>query len=230
MIDIRWLGRIDYQAAWQLQGQLSRDRAAGRIPDTLLLLEHPPTFTLGRSARPEHVLIDEPARTAKGIALYEVDRGGDVTYHGPGQLVGYPILHLPSYGLDYRGYLRQLEAVIMQTLAAFAQPAFREPGYTGVWVPAGEQSGLRSAKIAAIGVKVDAAGITSHGFAINLDPDLGYFDLIIPCGLRHCLVTSLARERNQPVDMDTFRLKLIDTFTTIFVANCQHPKKLIADG
>lgn len=216
-LDIRYLGRIDYQAAWDLQRALSQERAANHIPDTLLLLEHPHTFTLGRSGKWEHLLTDQETLAAQKIALYEVDRGGDITYHGPGQLVGYPILDLKGYNLDYHTYLRRLEAVIIQTLAIFNQPAYREPGYTGVWVPAQNGGGLRSAKLAAIGVKVDAAGITSHGFAINLNTDLSYFDLIIPCGIRYCLTTSLAQEIGQPVDIALFRHKLESMFRKTFV-------------
>lgn len=215
-LDVRYLGRIDYQAAWDLQRELSQERAANHIPDTLLLLEHPHTFTMGRSGKWEHLLIDQEMLAAQKIALYEVDRGGDITYHGPGQLVGYPILDLKGYNLDYHTYLRRLEAVIIQTLATFNQPAYREPGYTGVWVPAQNGGGVRSAKLAAIGVKVDAAGITSHGFAINLNSDLSYFDLIIPCGIRHCLTTSLAQEIGQPVDMALFRHRLESTFRKTF--------------
>lgn len=215
-LDVRYLGRIDYQAAWDLQRELSQARAANHIPDTLLLLEHPHTFTMGRSGKWEHLLIDQERLAAQKIALYEVDRGGDITYHGPGQLVGYPILDLKGYNLDYHTYLRRLEAVIIQTLATFNQPAYREPGYTGVWAPAQNGGGIRSAKLAAIGVKVDVAGITSHGFAINLNTDLSYFDLIIPCGIRHCLTTSLAQEIGQPVDMALFRHRLESMFRKTF--------------
>ena len=204
-LEIRDLGRLDYQAAWQFQQQLSQARATGDITDTLLLLEHPHTFTLGRSGKWAHLLIDQETLKARQIALYEVDRGGDITYHGPGQLVGYPILDLAAYQLDYHAYLRQLEAVLIETLAHFNQPAFREPGYTGVWVPSSEAGPIRSAKIAAIGVKVDSAGITSHGFAINLNTDLRYFDIIIPCGIRHCRTTSLAYEQSQVVELPAFK-------------------------
>ena len=219
-MESRWLGRVDYQSAWDLQNRLRQERAANLIPDTLLMLEHPHTFTLGRSGKWEHLLVRQEALAARGIALYEVDRGGDITYHGPGQLIGYPILDLNSYGLDYHAYLRHLEKIIIQALATFDQPAFREPGYTGVWVPTRGNGGLRSAKIAAIGVKVDAAGITGHGFAINLNTDLSYFDMIVPCGIRHCRTTSLAQELNQPIELLAFRQALDGIFQTTLTTLC----------
>jgi lipoyl(octanoyl) transferase len=194
-----------------------------------LLLEHPPTFTLGRSGQWEHLLIDRETLADRGIALYEVDRGGDITYHGPGQLVGYPILDLRQYQLDYHAYLRQLEEVLIQTLVQFNQPAFREPGYTGVWVPSSDAGPIRSAKIAAIGVKVDATGITSHGFAININTDLSYFDLIVPCGIRHCLTTSLAAEQKRPIDMTDFKQRLASIFHDHFALYASDLTHHVAD-
>lgn len=249
------LGRMDYPAAWDLQKELAAARAGERIPDTLLVLEHPHTYTFGRSGGREHLLISKAECARRGVALYDVDRGGDVTYHGPGQLVGYPILHLPDHGLDYHAYLRSLEAVIIQAMASFGVAAAREPGYTGVWVRANaahvetdkqmssaaasgpsnpEQRPISSkeipparspirlcakpsaAKIAAIGVKVDVRGITSHGFALNVNPDLRYFEWIVPCGIHDRDVTSLAEVLGQPVPRDEAARVLVAAFADIF--------------
>lgn len=188
------LGLIEYHAAWDLQRQLAAARAAGAIRDTLLLLEHPHTYTLGRSGHMEHLLMGAEERARRGVTVVEVDRGGDITYHGPGQLVAYPILylgradhrgHLPT--ADYMGYLRRLEEVLIRTLAAVGVEGRREEGYTGVWVdtPNG------AAKVAAIGVRVSAQGVSMHGVALNVDPDLDYFKGIIPCGIADRPVTSL---------------------------------------
>lgn len=188
------LGSVDYYAAWDIQRRLAAARAEGRIEDSLLLLEHPHTYTLGRSGSAEHLLLDEAERARLGVEVVEVDRGGDITYHGPGQLVAYPIRylgkadpagHLPQ--ADYVGYLRHLEKVLIRTVGAFGVVARREEGYTGVWVdtPAGPQ------KIAAIGVRVSAKGISTHGTALNVSVDLSYFAGIVPCGIHDRAVTSL---------------------------------------
>ncbi len=188
------LGLIDYHAAWDLQRRLATARAAASIDDTLLLLEHPHTYTLGRSGHAEHLLMSAEERARRGVTVVEVDRGGDITYHGPGQLVAYPILylgradpqgHLPT--ADYVGYLRRLEEVLIRTLAAWGVLGQREEGYTGVWVDT--PGGI--AKIAAIGVRVSAQGVSMHGVALNVDPDLEYFRGIIPCGIADRPVTSL---------------------------------------
>lgn len=190
------LGEIEYHAAWDVQRQLAAARAEGRISDVLLLLEHPHTYTLGRSGKLEHLLLDEQERAARGVQVVEVDRGGDITYHGPGQLVAYPILHLgkadPTGRLptgDYVGYLRRLEEVLIRTAGEFGIEARREEGYTGVWVdcPAGPE------KIAAIGVRVSAGGVSMHGTALNVTTDLSYFGGIIPCGIPDRPVTSMQR-------------------------------------
>lgn len=213
-MDIRYLGLVDYQTAWDLQKKLIEQRANDEIGDTLLLLEHPHTFTFGRSGKREHLLVDGETLTAQQIALYNVDRGGDITYHGPGQLVGYPILKLKDYPLSYRGYLRLLEEIIIETLEVCGQRAYREAGYTGVWVPA--KGAIRSAKLAAIGVKVNVKRITSHGFAINLNTDLSYFGMIIPCGIQQCQTTSLGTELGQPIDVEAFSHTLAHIFTETF--------------
>ena len=179
------LGLIPYREAWELQRRLGEQRRAGEVPDTLLLLQHPHTYTIGRSGSRDHVFLSEVQLAARGITCLEVDRGGDVTYHGPGQLVGYPIVDL---GLkpDVGAYLRGLEGCLIDVLAGFGISAARLPGFTGVWIE-GER------KIAAIGVKV-ASGITTHGFALNVSTDLSLFTHILPCGIRDKGVTSMARE------------------------------------
>jgi lipoyl(octanoyl) transferase len=178
------LGRVPYGQAWELQKQLVARRRAGEIPDTLVVVEHPPTYTVGRSGSMANILLDSTARSKAGIELYEVDRGGDATYHGPGQVVGYPILDLRPRGGDVHAYLRAVEELLIRTLADFGIVGERDGRYTGVWVE-GE-------KIAAIGVKV-SVGVTSHGFALNVDPNFEHWNGIIPCGIQGRAVTSLAR-------------------------------------
>jgi lipoyl(octanoyl) transferase len=189
------LGTMDYGEAWELQRRLAAARAGNRIPDTLVLLEHPHTYTLGRSGQREHLLMGEAERAAKGVSVYEVDRGGDITYHGPGQLVGYPIMYLGLPGMDghlpqvdYVGFLRRIEEVLIQVLAGWSIVARQWEGYTGVWVDADE-----AVKLAAIGVRVDGRGISQHGFALNVDPDLSFFEGIVPCGIHEQGVSSMAR-------------------------------------
>jgi lipoyl(octanoyl) transferase len=162
-----------------------RARLAGEAPDTFLLLEHPPVITLGRGARTEHVLADRQRLVAAGAEIWETTRGGDVTYHGPGQLVGYGIVDLRERGRDVGRYLRDLEDALLRTLADFGFEGARRPGLTGAWI--GER------KVAAIGVRVER-WITAHGFALNVHPDLGHFEWIVPCGIREYGVTSIAAE------------------------------------
>lgn len=188
-------GLMDYEAAWALQHELAQARSAGAIDDTLLLLEHPHTYTLGRSGKREHLLLSEAECAARGISVLDVDRGGDITYHGPGQLVAYPIRYLGEADAsgrlvraDYIGYLRQLEEVLIGTLRVFGIRGQREEGLTGVWV----ETAHGPAKVAAIGVKVTARGVSLHGTALNVTTDLGYFGGIVPCGIADKPVTSLA--------------------------------------
>jgi lipoyl(octanoyl) transferase len=180
----RWLGTVRYAEALALQESLVEARRRGEVPDTLLLLEHPPVITLGRSARRENVLADDAERERLGIEIHESGRGGDVTFHGPGQLVGYPILALGEGRRDAHVYLRDLEEALILTAADYGVRAERCPGLTGVWV------GGR--KLAAIGVRIGTGWITSHGFALNVDSDLSGFRTIVPCGLEGRGVTSLA--------------------------------------
>jgi lipoyl(octanoyl) transferase len=175
---------MPYEEAWSLQNRLANARRAGLAPDTLILLEHPHTYTIGRSGTRDHVYLTEDELVARGITCLDVDRGGDVTYHGPGQLVGYPIVDLgprPDVGL----YLRNLESCLIDVLADYGIQAERVKSYTGVWI--GDR------KIAAIGVKV-SQGVTTHGFALNVATDLSLFTHILPCGIPDKGVTSMAVE------------------------------------
>ena len=184
------LGRMGYLQAARLQHALMQERRAKRCPDTFLFLEHPPVITLGRGSDEQHVLAGNEALAAAGAEVWETTRGGDVTYHGPGQLVGYGILDLKQHGRDLGLYLRNLEEALIRVLADYGLPASRRWGLTGVWV--GEH------KVAAIGVRADR-WITAHGFALNVEPDLEHFSWIVPCGIRNYGVTSLAvqlRERD----------------------------------
>jgi lipoate-protein ligase B len=190
--DVHWLGMMAYDEAWQLQARWAEEIASGQRSDTLLLLEHPHVYTLGRRGRAEHVLWSEEELSRRGVALRWVDRGGDVTYHGPGQLVGYPLLRLASDGwqrgrlpqADFVGYVRRLEMVLVGALERLGVKAETRSGLTGVWVGA--------KKIASIGVKVDVNGVTRHGFALNVNPDPEYWRGIVPCGLEGVQMTSLA--------------------------------------
>ncbi len=187
-----WLGMVPYQQAWQLQRRLAEARVAGEIGDCLLLLEHPPVYTLGRNTDPLHLGAGPDALRALGAECLEVDRGGSVTFHGPGQLVGYPIVQLsaafPFAAAPERGdavaYVRALEAALIATARRHGIRASRRPGFTGAWV--GE------AKLAAIGVKL-ARGVTQHGVALNVTTDLSWFSRVVPCGIADAGVTSMAR-------------------------------------
>lgn len=183
-ISASWLGRVDYPAAWSWQRELFLARLDGDVDDTLMLLEHPHTYTLGRRATEEDVVYDPAERVARGISMYNVDRGGRATYHGPGQLVGYPILALGER-YDVVSYLRKLEEALLRTAAELGVDATRDPEHTGVWV--GKN------KLGAIGVKI-TRGITMHGFAFNVSTNLSMFEGIVPCGIRDRWVTSIQHE------------------------------------
>ncbi len=204
---VTWLGRVPYLKALGLQRSLAARRATGETQDILLLLEHPPVFTFGRSGHAENLLIDPQECQRRGIEVHWVDRGGDVTYHGPGQLVGYPILALGALDTagrlpqaDYVAYVRRLESALIDTLAHFGIVAGQRRGLTGVWVQPDVASRcpscppakrLAPAKIASIGVKVSAAGVSQHGFALNVAPHMDDWDLIIGCGLKDSLSISM---------------------------------------
>ena len=187
-----WLGTVEYLHARQLQDVLVNQVHDGQSPNTLLLLEHPHVYTRGRLSRDHHLVTPEYELTALGVPVHETDRGGQITYHGPGQLVGYPIINLRQIGIGPLQYVRTLERVIIDTLSDFDIPAHTEPGLTGVWTAGG--------KIAAIGVKI-SRGIAFHGFALNVTTDLSYYRHIIPCGITDRPVTSMAAEMGIDVDI-----------------------------
>jgi lipoyl(octanoyl) transferase len=178
--EVSWLGTLEYDEGVRLQERRVADRIEGRVPDALYLLEHPHVITLGRAAHDEHILWDEATRAQKGVQLRPAGRGGDVTYHGPGQLVGYPVVQLGRR--DVHAYLRDIEEVLIRTVADWGIVAGRVPAYTGVWVG--------DAKIAAIGVRV-TRWVASHGFALNVSTDLSYFGSIVPCGITSGSVGSM---------------------------------------
>lgn len=209
-------GCVPYQAAWDWQNVLAEARGRGEMPDRLLLLQHPHTYTLGTSGHEDNLLLTPDELAQRGIAVFHVDRGGDITYHGPGQLVGYPILQLPraseTLRADVIGYVRKLEQVIIRTLADYGIAGKPIPGLTGVWVdtPAGE------AKVCAIGVRINVRAVTKHGFALNLNTDLSYFDGIIPCGIRDKSVTSVAQLLGRAVDETEATSRVIAHFGDTF--------------
>ncbi|HEX6941236.1 MAG TPA: lipoyl(octanoyl) transferase LipB [Longimicrobiales bacterium] len=207
-LEVRWLGVVPYAMALKLQAELVQRRRDGEIPDQLLLLEHPHVITLGTSAREAHVLIGEDERRWLGIDVFETGRGGDVTYHGPGQLVGYPILDLKPDRRDLHRYIRDIEEALIRALADFGVDAGRIEGLTGVWV--GDE------KIAAIGVRVSSGWITSHGFALNVTTDLGFFDSIVPCGIRDRGVTSLERVTGRSFGVDEVGDRVAERFAEVF--------------
>ena len=200
-------GRLDYQTAWDLQKELFERRLAGDIEDTFLLIEHPHTYTLGKSGHEENLVADEFALKRQGIEVFRIDRGGDITYHGPGQIVGYPILDLHHHYLDVHRFLRDLEEVIIQTLADYKIAASRVEGLTGVWV--------EGAKVAAIGVKV-TRWINMHGFAFNVNTDLSYFGNIIPCGIIDKPVTSMEKLLGGQLEYVEVQDKVCAKFEEVF--------------
>jgi lipoyl(octanoyl) transferase len=191
---VRWLGRVPYRDAWALQHELVDHRAAGDIPDTLLLLEHPAVLTLGRHADEAHILATPAELGARGIECVRIERGGEVTYHGPGQLVAYPILALSRRGLLLRPFVRALEGAMIETCASLGVAAGRREGHPGCWC---DPDGHRPRKIGALGVRVER-GVSYHGIALNVDPDLRDFELIDPCGMPGVESTSIAREAGWP--------------------------------
>jgi lipoate-protein ligase B len=242
-IDVQDLGRIEYDQARQLQERLSGQIARGERGPTLLLLEHPHVYTFGRTGNRENLLLDAVQLQQRGISLHWSDRGGDVTYHGPGQLVGYPLFPLkplaaPGLGphpaasvatrvprADYVGFIRLLETTLILALAKLGVVAGQRPGLTGVWVQADvwsrcprcrPQDRGKPAKIAAIGIKVDARGVTRHGFALNVAPDMSYWDGIVPCGLRDEPVAALSDLLSPAPSMDMAKWALVSAFNQVF--------------
>ena len=199
ILNLIHLGRVDYATGLDIQKQLVEARHENRIGNTLVLLEHPPVLTLGRNSSRSNILASDEFLAYRGVEIHEINRGGDVTYHGPGQLVGYPILDLRSFTVNNRrvgavDYVRLLEESLIRALGDFAVPAQRIAGRTGVWTPPG--GSIPEKKIAAIGVHI-SRGITSHGFALNVTTDLRDFDLIVPCGISDRTVTSLELEASE---------------------------------
>jgi len=207
-IEVRRLpGLVPYAEGWELQRELVRLRKGNEIPDTLLLLEHRPVFTVGRAAKDASNLgAGERYLRSLGAEVFWSDRGGDATFHGPGQLVGYPILRLRDR--DAHGYLRRLEGIVIRALADYGLQGWHHPEYTGAWV--------REKKIAAIGVKFSSGWITSHGFALNVSTDLSWFDRITPCGIREYGVTSLERELGVEVRMADVERGVVEHFRKAF--------------
>ncbi len=200
-------GLTPYAEGWELQKDLVRLRKANEVPDTLVLLEHLPVYTMGRAAKDATNLgAGEEHLRSLGAEVFWSDRGGDATFHGPGQLVGYPILRLKK--LDTHKYLRDLEEVIILVLGEYGIEGWRHPEYTGVWV--------EDRKIAAIGVKFSSGRITSHGFALNVSTDLTWFDLITPCGIREYGVTSLQRELGGETSVEDVERRIVQRFMDVF--------------
>jgi len=223
-LDVTWLGRVPYDESLDLQARLVAERRGGSIADQLLLLEHPHVITMGTSAREDHVLLDDRERDLLGIELFDTGRGGDVTYHGPGQLVGYPILDLKPDRCDLHRYVRDLEEVLMRAALDFDVATTRVQGQTGVW--AGNE------KIAAIGVRVSSGWITSHGFALNVNTDLRYFDSIVPCGIRDRGVTSMAALLRRDVDRALVAERIVHHFGNVFERATvgRKPTEIFANG
>ncbi len=213
---VEQLGTVGYAEGLRLQGERVARRKSGEIPDTLLLLEHPHVYTLGRNAQRENLLVSEERLRALGAQIFETDRGGDITYHGPGQLVGYPIFDLTQHRRDIAWFMRSLEEVFIGMARDFGIAAVRLKGCPGVWVG--------NDKLVAMGVHI-SRWVTSHGFAFNVNTDLRYFDYIVPCGLRDKGVTSLARRLGRPVWMQTVIDHVIEQFSKLFGLEMEvHPE------
>jgi lipoate-protein ligase B len=201
------LGQSCYAEAWELQKTLFQLRAQGRISDVLLLTEHGYVYTIGKSGTDTHLLASKDELQQQGVEVFHIDRGGDITYHGPGQLVVYPILDLQNYYLDVHRYLRDLEEAIIIALGEYGIVGERDPQYTGVWVEGN--------KLAAIGVKV-SRWITMHGAGINVSSDLSYFDRIVPCGISGRGVTSVEHVLSRRVELNEFSRKFVESFARVF--------------
>jgi len=240
ILEVIDLGLIEYETAWKLQDQYAEEIAEEKRPPTLLLLEHPHVYTFGRRGKQENLLWGESRLKEKGIAIHWVDRGGDVTYHGPGQLVGYPLIPLTPVSLppgqkdkwegripqaDYVGYVRKLEETLIVALARLGLAAGQRSGLTGVWIQANVHSRCprckpedrkKPAKIAAIGVKVDVHGVSRHGFALNVNPDMNYWEGIIACGLEDEPIVSLADLFAEPPSMERVKQEVMAAFGEVF--------------
>jgi lipoyl(octanoyl) transferase len=224
VIHVVQLGRVAYAEGLDLQERLVAERKAGTVGDTLLLLEHPPVITLGRNAKQQNIVASREELSRRSVELFECNRGGDVTYHGPGQLVGYPIFNIlqmqPKLGAV--DFVRRLEEVLIRTCADFGIATHRVKGMTGVWTePASgrpttnDQRPTTEAKIAALGIHI-SRGVTSHGFALNVNTDLSHFELIVPCGIADKPVTSIARELGREVSFDSVADAVTRQFGSVF--------------
>lgn len=228
-VEFRDLGIMGYKEAWDYQDVLMKDNLAAKAAvyqsvdavienevltkHYLLFVEHPPVYTLGKSGKMEHVLINEEERQKKGIAFFPTNRGGDITFHGPGQVVGYPIIDLEKFYTDIGRYLRELEEVIILTLEEYGIKSGRSAGETGVWIDADVKGKER--KICAMGVRC-SRWITMHGFALNANTELDYFNYIIPCGIQNKQVTSIQKELGKEIDMDDLKKRLKRNFQKVF--------------
>ena len=223
MIDVRRLGLVSYQDGLELQRALVDDRKAGRIPDTLLLLQHPHVLTIGvKKDGRQHILAAPEVLASRGVEVFETGRGGDVTYHGPGQLVGYPIIDLNPDRRDVHHYVRDLEAVMIGVCADYGLTAERVKGMSGAWIrstrdpePVEGSGQVGDAKIGAIGVRI-SRWVTSHGFAFNVTTDLDFFNLIVPCGIADKAVTSLASQLGRTVAMAEVEDAVVRHFSVVF--------------
>lgn len=204
------LGLIDYKNAWDLQLEIHKKRRFNEIKDILLLCEHAHTYTLGKVAEKKNLIFSENELEQNNISVYEIDRGGDITYHGPGQIVGYAIIYLEDWKKDTHLYLRSLEEVLIKTCSNYGINAGRNEKFTGVWI--------ENRKICAIGIKV-SRWITMHGFAFNVNTDLELFNGIIPCGIQDKQVTSLKKELNHDIDISKSKKKIIENFKEVFEYN-----------
>ncbi len=229
------LGRREYKDTWELQERLFRsslDRKirnkrenAGETPEHyLLFVEHPPVYTLGKNGDKSNLLVTEEVLRRKGATFFHIDRGGDITFHGPEQLVGYPILDLDDFYTDIHRYLRELEEVIIRTLADYGLKGDRSKGETGVWLDVGTPA---ARKICAMGIRA-SRWVTMHGFAFNINTDLSFFDLMVPCGIRDKAVTSLKQELGRHVPLDEVKERLLEHFSEVFdarliPAEVEHP-------
>ena len=216
---VEWLGRRPYGEILEMQRALAAERIAGARPDTLLLVEHDPVVTLGRSTKREHLLLSEKALAARGVELFDIERGGDVTFHGPGQLVGYPIFDLQQHRQDLHWYLRQVEQSLIDALATYGITAGRVEKYTGVWV--------EDRKIASIGVHA-RSWVTWHGFALNVSTDLSYFDMMVPCGIPQVTMTSVAKELGRAVSLEEVVDRVVGAFTTVFQLTKADPSRSLS--
>ena len=231
------LGQLDYRPAWALQQRIQQRLIAAKrrtppeiLPHVLLFVEHPPVFTIGKSGNRQNLLVSEALLRQRGAEFIEIDRGGDITWHGPGQIVGYPILDLDRFAPDIHRYLRLIEQMIMNVCASYGVRGGRIAGRTGVWVDADATTTPQSAaarKICAMGIRC-SRWVTMHGFALNVHPDLNWFSHIVPCGIADANVTSLEKETGGPVASQKTKEKIVHQFANLFEAEVRHVSGVVA--